>query len=177
MRFHIVRKGETLDKIMFLYGLSKEEIINNNNHIRDFNKLIPGSKLKIPTITKQIDEDILEMEPFIEDYYPKNSDEKKENFELEEKPVRLTEIPKKDGIIDGEILDNKIENEKENLQEENVKESVNEKENKETIKESDKKNIQTIKKMNNKLRISYYPYYYYNPYTGKYYVYYYPLYY
>ena len=42
-----------------------------NKHIRVWERLIPGTKLKIPTISEAVDQDINSMEPFVEDYYPK----------------------------------------------------------------------------------------------------------
>lgn len=71
MKFHIVCEGETLKKIAFLYGLNEEELQKENKHIRVWERLIPGTKLKIPTISEAIDQDINSMEPFVEDYYPK----------------------------------------------------------------------------------------------------------
>jgi|SRR5690554_5505282 len=71
MKFHIVRNGETVKKIAFLYSLEEEEIKKENKHIRVWERLVPGTKLKIPVITEAIDEDVTQMEPFVEDYYPK----------------------------------------------------------------------------------------------------------
>lgn len=71
MKFHIISMGETLEKIAFLYGLETEEIKKENKHIRIWERLIPGTKLKIPTISEAMDVDLTNMEPFIEDYYPK----------------------------------------------------------------------------------------------------------
>lgn len=70
MRFHIVSMGETMERIMALYELNQDELIAENKHIKVWNKLVPGTKLRIPTITETIEQDIKEMEPFIEDYYP-----------------------------------------------------------------------------------------------------------
>jgi hypothetical protein len=74
LKFHIVRTGEDLEDILFLYNLTKDELIEENRHIRVWNKLVPGTKLKIPPITEAMEHDINEMEPFVEDYYPKLSD-------------------------------------------------------------------------------------------------------
>lgn len=71
MKFHIVRNGETVDDIMFLYSLNHDELIEKNRHIRSWNKLVPGTKLKIPVVSEEIDQEVISMEPFIEDYYPK----------------------------------------------------------------------------------------------------------
>lgn len=70
MKFHIVRNNEKIDDILFLYNISLSEIKENNKHIRSWDRLIAGTKLKIPAITKADDLEISEMEPFIEDYYP-----------------------------------------------------------------------------------------------------------
>jgi LysM repeat protein len=71
MKFHIVRNGETVNEIVFLYGLETDELKKENKHIRYWDKLIPGTKLRIPTISEAVELDIASMEPFIEDYYPK----------------------------------------------------------------------------------------------------------
>lgn len=71
MKFHIIRTGETLSQIAFAYNLDEEELKKENKHIRYWDKLIPGTKLKIPVIPEAVDQDISEMEPFLEDYYPK----------------------------------------------------------------------------------------------------------
>lgn len=63
--------GETLERIAFLYQLEEEEIKKENKHIRMWGQLVPGTKLKIPTISETVEQDIAMMEPFIEDYYPK----------------------------------------------------------------------------------------------------------
>ena len=63
--------GETLEKIAFLYQLEEEELKKENKHIRIWEHLVPGIKLKIPTISESVEQDISTMEPFIEDYYPK----------------------------------------------------------------------------------------------------------
>lgn len=71
MKFHIVGNGENTKDIILTYSLTLDELKEVNKHIRDWNKLIPGTKLKIPTISEVIDQDIMDMDPFIEDYYPK----------------------------------------------------------------------------------------------------------
>jgi hypothetical protein len=75
LKFHIVRTGETLEDILFLFNLTKDELVEENRHIRIWDRLVPGTKLKIPAITEVIEQDVNEMEPFIEDYYPKLTDE------------------------------------------------------------------------------------------------------
>lgn len=71
MNYHIVRTNERVSDIAQAYNLSTEEIISINNHIRSWDKLIPGTKLKLPAIPEQIRIELDDSEPFIEDYYPK----------------------------------------------------------------------------------------------------------
>lgn len=71
MKFHIVGTGEKVDDILKGYNLTLDELKNENKHIRIWNYLVPGTKLKIPVLSEAIVEDINEIEPFIEDYYPK----------------------------------------------------------------------------------------------------------
>ena len=74
MKFHIVRNQETTKEILQIYSLSINELKEVNRHVRDWNKLIPGTKLKIPIINEAIEQDIIDMEPFVEDYYPRNDE-------------------------------------------------------------------------------------------------------
>ena len=60
--------------------------------------------MKIPVITEAIDEEVMEMEPFVEDYYPKMKNDDEEVFE---------EINKEEEIIQEEIKNEKVEEEKE----------------------------------------------------------------
>lgn len=71
MNYHIVRTNERVSDIAQAYNLSVEEIMSINNHIRSWDKLIPGTKLKLPAIPEQIRVELDDSEPFIEDYYPK----------------------------------------------------------------------------------------------------------
>lgn len=71
MKFHIVRTQETLKDILFIYDLTEDELKENNQHIRSWDKLIPGTKLRIPAITESMEMKVSDIEPFIEDYYPK----------------------------------------------------------------------------------------------------------
>ncbi|XMB85115.1 LysM peptidoglycan-binding domain-containing protein [Mycoplasmatota bacterium WC44] len=73
MIFHIVKQNETVKDLIFKYGLDKSEIISNNRHISDWDMLIPGVKLKIPIVNNNLYEHLEEVEPFIEDYYQKES--------------------------------------------------------------------------------------------------------
>ena len=61
MKFHIVQMGETIEEIIFLYNLTRQELTEENRHIKKWDKLIPGTKLKIPVITEAIDEEVMEI--------------------------------------------------------------------------------------------------------------------
>lgn len=184
MKFHIIKNGETLEKIMFLYQVKESEIREVNKHIKNFNKLIPGTKIKIPTITETIDSDILEMEPFIEDYYPKIDEEENKEEKIEEE-IRLTEDKdiiennkntyKDDSNINSNNNSNNIVMEtKEDNKEINkdINNELNKENNENKEVKEDSKEIQ--KKDNKRHKVCYYPYYYYCPYNGQYYLYYYP---
>ena len=71
MNYHIVRANETIDKIADSYNLLKEEIIEINTHISNWDHLIPGTRLKLPEIPETLKDELDAVEPFIEDYYPK----------------------------------------------------------------------------------------------------------
>lgn len=71
MNNHIVRVNDKIDKIALLYNLNKDEIIKINTHIRDWDHLIPGTKIKLPIISEELKNELDNTEPFIEDYYPK----------------------------------------------------------------------------------------------------------
>lgn len=90
MKFHIVGNGETVEDISRGYDITVDELKNENKHIRIWNYLIPGTKLKIPVLTEAIVEDINEIEPFIEDYYPKITLEE-EQFPIENPSEEIIE--------------------------------------------------------------------------------------
>ena len=75
---HIVRSGETVRVIADNYQCEISDITSNNLHITDFKNLKPGTKLRIPFLTKPIIETLEETESFIKDYYP-NLEEKFED--------------------------------------------------------------------------------------------------
>ena len=60
MKYHIVRNDETVEDILFLYQISKKELREVNRHIKSFDKLIPGSRINIPSISESDDNDIIE---------------------------------------------------------------------------------------------------------------------
>lgn len=126
MKFHIVRNQETTKEILQIYSLSINELKEVNRHVRDWNKLIPGTKLKIPIINEAIEQDIIDMEPFVEDYYPRNDEplfkeeqENQDNIVIEEAINEIEEettkaiIEKEDQKLEEEkIKDNNINQEK-----------------------------------------------------------------
>lgn len=95
MNYHIIRTGESIEKIAYGYNLAVEEITRINRHISNWEKLIPGTKIKLPEISNQLTMELDEVEPFIEDYYPKIelplNEEIKEEVPLE--PVLEKENP------------------------------------------------------------------------------------
>ncbi len=92
MNIHVIRPGETIEKIAKMYNLSINELTSINPHFRSWEHLAPGAKLRIPEIPEYIKDELDEIDPFIEDYYPKiNIDEiilNKDKIEIEEeKPI------------------------------------------------------------------------------------------
>lgn len=73
MTFHIVRMDEKIEKIALSYQLDIDEIKANNKYIKDWNHLIPGTKLRLPEISNVLNDELDNYEPFIEEYYPKLS--------------------------------------------------------------------------------------------------------
>ena len=71
MTFHIVRMNEKIEKIALNYQLDVDEIKSVNSYIRDWDHLIPGTKLKLPEISNALNLELDNSEPFIEEYYPK----------------------------------------------------------------------------------------------------------
>lgn len=176
MKFHIIQVGETLDKILFLYDLNKDELVEENRHIKNWNKLIPGTKLKIPTISQTIDSEIMEMEPFVEDYYPKINSEIDEVFgENEEKIVYQNDENMKEFENEEQLAEENIQKVEEKVltrNSENEEKKLETKEIKEEVKETKIKNDQINKPKHNN-----YYYYYINPRPNFVYpVYYYPIY-
>ena len=54
MKIHIIQKADTLQSVIAMYQISKEEIEKENPHISDIQQLIPGMKLKIPSDFVQV---------------------------------------------------------------------------------------------------------------------------
>ncbi|HJV44291.1 MAG TPA: LysM peptidoglycan-binding domain-containing protein [Bacillota bacterium] len=51
MKIHIVKRGETLAKIAKKYNISLDKLKEINSHLKEEDKVIAGSKVKIPTST------------------------------------------------------------------------------------------------------------------------------
>ena len=79
MTFHIVRMDEKIERIALNYQLDIDEIKAHNKYIKDWDHLIPGTKLRLPEISIALNEELDNYEPFIEEYYPKLSNNY-ENF-------------------------------------------------------------------------------------------------
>ena len=97
MIYHIIKPGETIKLIANKYKLTENEIIRINPHFRSWENLAPGAKLRIPEMSESVLDEIDELEPFIEDYYPKiNLDEIIINKEKDyEKPKEINPVPQK----------------------------------------------------------------------------------
>lgn len=106
MIIHIVKDNQNLKTISNNYNVSKNDIISNNKHISDWQNLKLGMKIKIPLLNEEVNNELEESEPFIEDYYLKKEDVI--NEEIYEDSI---EDLKEDSIIDN--LDEFIEERKE----------------------------------------------------------------
>lgn len=71
MNYHIVRVNEKLDQIASTYNLTINEIKSINQHIRDWDHLIAGTRINLPPIPDILNDELNDVEPFIEEYYPK----------------------------------------------------------------------------------------------------------
>ena len=129
MKFHIVGNGETVEDILRGYDLTIDELKNENKHIRIWNKLIPGTKLKIPILSEAIIEDINTIEPFIEEYYPKIKIEEDNQiineFGDESNEVEITELIDEDDANSEKYLNHEDNNSiQETVEEDNINEEV-----------------------------------------------------
>lgn len=106
MNYHIVRNSETIEKIALIYNLDVIEIKEVNKHIKNFNNLVPGLRLRLPEISDSITLELNDVEPFIEDYYPKLSS-------YDEVYTPVEEINKEE-IIDVMPIKEKIKNQPNN---------------------------------------------------------------
>lgn len=111
MNYHIVRTNETIEKIALIYNLTINEIKNINTHVRSWSYLIPGTRLKLPPIPESINEEINDVEPFIEDYYPRIDLSKYSSSK--ETPKESNDIVESKEIYEiNQITDNSEKNEK-----------------------------------------------------------------
>lgn len=108
MNVHIVRVNERIEKIANIYNLTKEEIIKINHHIQDWDHLIPGTKLRLPEIPENVELELDNTEPFIEEYYPKidvnEINIKKDTIEND----KLQEVNNQQVMVDEPQTTNKI---------------------------------------------------------------------
>lgn len=117
MNYHVVRINDSIEKIASIYNLTINEIKNLNTHISNWKELIPGTRIKLPTIPDSINEELNDIEPFIEDYYPKIDIKKYESKDMEEQDK-----------IDVEELNTSISETNDNLEvSSNLKQEENEK--------------------------------------------------
>lgn len=109
MNIHIVRVNEKIEKIALLYNLTVDEIIDCNHHIKDWEHLIPGTKLKLPEIPEIVRTELDNTEPFIEEYYPKIDVQTILEKEQTEKKQNDTIVIKgKEEPLDASIYDNQL---------------------------------------------------------------------
>lgn len=144
MNFHVVRMNDSIKKIALLYNYDEDELIALNKHIIDFNNLIPGTKIRLPQISEATHIELNDVEPFIEDYFPRLNKEKYMNYQ--ENPENV--INNQEKIVNYQ-----------DIQETNNNNNIEEKK---VIKKEEK---------NKKTNTLYNPYYY-NPYYQYYYPYY-----
>jgi len=85
--YHIVRMNESLEQIAKTYNLDIDEIKSSNQHIRDWEHLIAGTKLLLPSIPLVVKDELNDVEPFIEEYYPKITSYEEINEKIIEEEV------------------------------------------------------------------------------------------
>lgn len=152
MKFHIVGNGESIQDILDGYDITIDELKNENKHIRSWNYLIPGTKLKIPVLTEALVEELNEIEPFIEDYYPKIKLEEEQYTLIDEENI----IEVNDEVTDNKQINDIDEtNEIKEIQEDDIQSKM------ETVTNSNENN----NRQNQQVFIRYvYPQQYYNGY-------------
>ena len=142
MNYHIVRTNDKIETIMNLYNLTKNEIKDLNTHITSWNNLIPGTRIKLPKISDAMNDELNDIEPFIEDYYPK---------------IDLTKYESNEESV---IKDEALEENKESIEEEkNVIYNKEEESENNIVFEQPKKG-----NFNNSIKLPPNYSYYYNPY-------------
>lgn len=108
MNYHIVRTNDKMETIINLYNLTTNELVDLNKHITNWNNLIPGTRIKLPPISEALFDELNDIEPFIEDYYPKidikryeSKDEKETDESTKEKKIDVS-IDNNDSIYNKE---------------------------------------------------------------------------
>ena len=95
MKIHVVRLNETIQDIGKKYNISQEEIKKANPHFRSWENIAPGAKINLPSIPEYLQEEIDNVEPFIEDYYPTiDIDTIKQVDNIEKEPIKEEIKPK-----------------------------------------------------------------------------------
>ncbi|MFI3329214.1 MAG: LysM peptidoglycan-binding domain-containing protein [bacterium] len=106
MLIHIVKTGETVDKITDSYRILKSDLISNNLHITDFSHLKSGMKLKIPLISKDTIETLEESEAFIDDYYPSFEKFLNDNEKVNKEEVKIEIIEDNVDVVETKEINN-----------------------------------------------------------------------
>lgn len=148
MNYHIVRTNDKIETIMNLYNLTKEEIKDLNTHISSWDHLIPGTRIKLPKISEALANELNDVEPFIEDYYPK---------------IDLKRYESVDDYIDNNSNNEDVESNDIYPKEEVKNNSIYNKEEENTINKEENMNIQKGN-FNNSIKLPSNYSYYYNPY-------------
>jgi uncharacterized protein (DUF433 family) len=68
---HVVRIGESIEDILKKYQINLREFVSANPQVQSGCAMTPGTRLTIPKMNQQLEEEIEEIEPFLEDYYPR----------------------------------------------------------------------------------------------------------
>lgn len=103
---HIVKYNERVDDILNNYHIELDELVRHNTHITDFNRLLSGSKLMIPIISKEVEQVLDKTEGFVMDYYPKISDDIIPSMEEKKLEEINTQEMKEDNIRKETIINN-----------------------------------------------------------------------
>ena len=106
MNFHIVRTNESIEDIALIYNLDVIEITSLNNHIRKWENLTPGLKLRLPEISDNLSIELNDVEPFIEDYYPKLNPDLNYYLDDEFKEKSEEEIKKDNSPVEPKVKQN-----------------------------------------------------------------------
>lgn len=146
MNYHIVRTNDKLETIINLYNLNVNELIDLNKHISNWNNLIPGTRIKLPVISESLSEELNDIEPFIEDYYPKIDLKRFESYDGSDNNQNIIEKVE-------EKIEDEIEDETENVEQESENIVYNKEEEKQTKKSN----------FTNSIKLPYN--YYYDPYN------------